>query len=131
MDREAWRATVHGVRKSRTQLVTELYLVKFTVLHAWGFPGGASGGESICQSRRCRFDPWAGKIPWSREWQPTAVFLPGRSHGQRNRESYSPWVAKSWTRLRERVHTYITYSKVAKRLDLKSFHHKKKKSVCN
>ena len=26
-------------------------------------------------------NPWAGKIPWRRERQPTAVFLPGESHG--------------------------------------------------
>ena len=26
--------------------------------------------------RRCRFDPWVGKIPWRREWQPTPVFFP-------------------------------------------------------
>ena len=30
------------------------------------------------------FDPWVGKIPWRKEWQPTPVFLPGESHGQRN-----------------------------------------------
>ena len=30
----------------------------------------------------CRFDPWVGKIPWRRAWQPTPVFLPGESHGQ-------------------------------------------------
>ena len=28
--------------------------------------------------------PWVGKIPWRRAWQPTSVFLPGESHGQRN-----------------------------------------------
>ena len=27
-------------------------------------------------------DPWVGKIPWRREWLPTPVFLPGKSHGQ-------------------------------------------------
>ena len=27
------------------------------------------------------FDPWVGKIPWSRKWQPTPLFLPGESHG--------------------------------------------------
>ena len=32
---------------------------------------------------RCRFSPWAGKIPWRRAWQPTPVFLPGESQGQR------------------------------------------------
>ena len=31
--------------------------------------------------RRCRFDPWVGKIPWRRKWQPTLVFLPGKSRG--------------------------------------------------
>ena len=31
--------------------------------------------------RRPRFDPWVGKIPWWRAWQPTLVILPGESHG--------------------------------------------------
>ena len=31
--------------------------------------------------KRCGFDPWAEKIPWKRAWQPTKVFLPGKSHG--------------------------------------------------
>ena len=29
--------------------------------------------------------------PWSREWQPTPVFLPRESHGQRSLAGYSPW----------------------------------------
>ena len=39
--------------------------------------------ESACQCRRwkrCGFDPWVGKIPWRKKWQPTPVFLPGKSH---------------------------------------------------
>ena len=43
---------------------------------------------------RCRFDPWVGKIPWRRAWQPTPVFLPGKSHGQRSLMGYSPWGPK-------------------------------------
>ena len=31
--------------------------------------------------QRSGFDPWVGKIPWQRKWQPTPVFLPGKSHG--------------------------------------------------
>ena len=27
---------------------------------------------------------WVGKIPWRRKWQPTPVFLPGESQGQRS-----------------------------------------------
>ena len=44
------------------------------------------------------FYPWVGKIPWRRKWQPTSVFLPGKSHGQRSLAGYSPWgPKKSWT----------------------------------
>ena len=40
--------------------------------------------------KRHGFDPWVRKIPWRREWQPTPVFLPGESHGQRSLVGYSP-----------------------------------------
>ena len=58
-----------------------------------GFPGGASGKDSTCQCRRCkrcRFDSWVGKTPWRRTWQPTPIFLPRKSHGQRSLAGYSP-----------------------------------------
>ena len=42
------------------------------------------------QCSRPGFDPWVGKIPWRREWQPTPVLLPGESHGQWNLAGYSP-----------------------------------------
>ena len=41
-----------------------------------------------------RFDPWVGKIPWRRKWQPTPVLLPGKSHGWRILVGYSPWGCK-------------------------------------
>ena len=50
--------------------------------------------KSACQRRRykrCRLNPRVGEIPWSRKWQPTPVFLPMKSHGQRNLAGYSPW----------------------------------------
>ena len=59
-----------------------------------GFQSGTSGKEPTCQCRRCKrhgFEPWVGKIPWRRAWQPTPVFLPGESHGQRSLAGYSPW----------------------------------------
>ena len=37
------------------------------------------------------FDSWVGKIPWRRTSQPTPVFSPGESHGQRSLVGYSPW----------------------------------------
>ena len=39
---------------------------------------------------RPRFDPWVGKSPWRRKWQPTLVFLPGEFHGQTSLVGYSP-----------------------------------------
>ena len=36
------------------------------------------------------FNPWVGKVPWRRKWQPTPVFLPGESHGWRSLVGYSP-----------------------------------------
>ena len=45
------------------------------------------------------FDPWVGKMPWRREWQPTTVFVPGESHGQRSLVGYNG-VTKSQTRLK-------------------------------
>ena len=46
-----------------------------------GFPGDASSKEPACQCRRHNkfgFDPWIGKTSWSRKWQPTPVFFPGK-----------------------------------------------------
>ena len=45
-------------------------------------------------NRSCGFHPSIGNIPWRRKWQPTPVFLPGKSHGQRSLEDYSPWGQK-------------------------------------
>ena len=45
----------------------------------------------IClQGRRPEFDPWVGKIPWRRAWQPVPVCLPGEPHGLRSLAGYSP-----------------------------------------
>ena len=53
------------------------------------------GKESaFLQCRRSGFDPWVGKIPWRGTWQPTPVFLPEQSHGQRSLGGYSPWSHK-------------------------------------
>ena len=62
-----------------------------------GFPGGASDRESTYQCRRSKrpvFIPWVRKIPWSRKWQPTPVFLPGKVHGQSSLSGSGPWGSK-------------------------------------
>ena len=58
----------------------------------WGFPVGSVAKNP--PARRCGFYPWVGKIPWRRAWQPTPVFLPGKSHRQRSLVGYSPWGLK-------------------------------------
>ena len=59
-----------------------------------------SGKESACQSRTPGFDPWVSwKIPWRRKWQPTAVFLPGKSHGQKILAATVHGVTKNQTQL--------------------------------
>ena len=68
----------------------------------WGIPIWLRGKELACQCRRfkrCGFNPWVGKIPWGRKWQPTPVFLPGKSQGQRSLAATVHGVAKSWTQL--------------------------------
>ena len=57
-----------------------------------GFPGWLDGKEPSCRCKRHRFNPWEGKIPWRRKWQPTPVFLPGKPHGQRS--LVTPWGPK-------------------------------------
>ena len=63
-----------------------------------GFSDGTSGKEFTCQCRRhkrCGFDPWVGKIPRRRKWQPTPVLLPGKLHGRRSLAGYSPQGCKA------------------------------------
>ena len=74
-------------------------------MNSWRLPGGASGKESTGQCKRCQtFRPWVGTIPWRRKWQPTPVFLPGESRGQRSLAGYSPWGRKKSDRT-ERLST--------------------------
>ena len=57
-------------------------------------PRWCSGKESAYQCRRHKrsgFDPCIRKIPCSRKWQPTSVFLPGKFHGQWSLVGYNPW----------------------------------------
>ena len=56
------------------------------------FPGGRVVKHTV--SKRCSFDPWVSKIPWSRKWQPPLVFLPEKSHDQRSLAGYSLWGCK-------------------------------------
>ena len=90
----AWRipwTVVRGVSQNRTQLNNFHFhwdsLVQIVKSLQCGRPG---------------FNPWVGKIPWRRNWQPTPVLLPRKSHEGRSLEGCSPW--GRWVR-----HDWVTF----------------------
>ena len=83
-----WKATTFP--ETKQQINAHVSLVR-------GFQGGTNGKEPACQCRKLRdagLIPGLGRSPWRRAWQPTPVFLPGESHGQRSPAGYSPWGCK-------------------------------------
>ena len=63
--------TVHTEQLQCCQLQTGIYRLPLPI------PTWCSGKESACQCRRrkrLRFNPWVGKIPWRRAWQPIPAF---------------------------------------------------------
>ena len=80
----------HFLSPPRLMSFPSCWLISFPILEI-GLPWWHSGKEPNCQCRKHRFDPWVGKIPWKRKWQPSPVFLPGKSQGQRSLAGYSPW----------------------------------------
>ena len=82
---------------------------------------GFHGSSEVKAS--ARFDPWVGKIPWRRKWQPTPVFLPGESHGERSLVGYSPRGHKDLD-MTEQLHfhfqpaIYLKFSLVFKKIVL-------------
>ena len=90
------------------------YVVKVSqvALVVKNLPANAGGPN------RYRFDRWVGMIPWRRKWQPTPVFSPGESYGQRSLAGYSPWGHEesdktehahtgTHTRAHTHTHTYV------------------------
>ena len=77
--------------------------------------GGACGKEITCQYRRhkrCRFDPWVGKIPWRTVWQPTPVFLLENLVDRRAWWDTVHRVAENRTRLKRLSTQHSTFSSV-------------------
>ena len=63
------------------------YYIKF------GLPSGSDGKESACNAGDLGSIP-DQEDPLRRKWQPTPVFLPGKSHGERSLVDYSLWGCK-------------------------------------
>ena len=69
--------------------IQELKKEKKTEWKFSSFSGDANARHHLSHKRR-EFDPWVGKIPWRRTWQPTPVFFSAESHRQRGLAGYSP-----------------------------------------
>ena len=92
MSLKFWMEIIFNTESKCTKLSIKNEIIIKTFYDMNDFPGSVSGKELACQCRRCkgcRIDPWVGKIPWRRAWQPAPVFLPGEPHGQRSLEGYS------------------------------------------
>ena len=59
-----------------------------------GLPNDSDGKESACNAEDPGFIPGLGRSLGEGKWQPTPVFLPGESHGQRSLVGYTPWGPK-------------------------------------
>ena len=66
-----------------------------------GFTGSSDSKECTCNAA----DLGVGKVPWTRVWQFTPVFLPRESHGQRSLVGYG-----SWGRIESDTTEQLTYT---------------------
>ena len=73
---------LHRVRHDWSDLTAAAILIRASLV--------AQTVKRLPTMREAWFDPWVGKFPWRRKWQPTPVFLPGKSHRQRIPVGYSP-----------------------------------------
>ena len=93
-EREVACPVSHISSNGRTRVQTYVHLTPrslwYILLPPWAFP---EAKNLSVKCRRCGFDPWVGKIPWRRKWQPTpwVVFLTRKSQGQKSLVGYSPW----------------------------------------
>ena len=102
MIRKKEKAAIRGGQKMNTGLYLKgekcvcvyIYIMYVFLLYIYinGLPWWLSDKEPTYECRRS--NPWVGKIPWRRKWQPNSAFLPGKSHGQRSLAGYSPWGRK-------------------------------------
>ena len=111
MDGGAWWATVHGVTRNQTWLSNFTFTFHFYALEkemathssvlAWRIPGTAEPGGLLSMGSHRVGHNWsdlaaaaaaaAALYNWRRQWHPTPVLLPGKSHGWRSLVGCSPW----------------------------------------
>ena len=89
---EAWHE--HQLCKTSQQQpkinTCSFFGVRFNHIQYYGVSQVAQMVNNLPAMLETGFDPWVGKIPWRRKWQPISVFLPGKSHGWRSLAGYTP-----------------------------------------
>ena len=95
MDGGAWWAAIHGVAKSRVRLSDFTFTFHFDALEKEMKVSQFTGileivSPGIIDSLTCSLI--SGGREWRRQWHPTPVLLPGKSHGRRSLVGCSPWV---------------------------------------
>ena len=86
----SFRATLGKKKKKLKKVCSGSVLLVTTGLVSWVLAGGLVVKNLPANAGDKGSDPCPGKIPWERKWQPTPVFLPEKSHGQRSLAGYSP-----------------------------------------
>ena len=94
--------------------------IKRAIVSTRGFPGGAVVKNLPAKAGDSRdaesLIPGSGRSPWIRKWQPTPVFLPGKSHGQRSLAEWSPQSCKESDMTEQLSTRFLTfYSNCGKR----------------
>ena len=89
-----WTEQPGGLQSAGSQRVGHDWATSLSLFNIDTRASPVASGKECTRSagdKRCGFDPWVRKVPWSRNWQPAPVFLPGESHGQRSLMGNSPW----------------------------------------
>ena len=107
--RTAWKSAQNLEVAQGVVLQLVCYFIPSSKGHS-GFPTWLSGNlpANTGDARKVgRLEPWVGKMPWSRKWHPTPVFLHGKFHGQKSLTGYSSWGCKE-SDMTERLSTQLT-----------------------
>ena len=120
------RKLCHGKNNSEGHSPKRLSTERQRYNQKTGTPRWLSGKEFACQCERCGFNPRVRKIPRRRKWQPTPVYLPGKSHGQRRLTGVGPLtvhgVAKELNMI-QRLNNKHNLKIIESTLSLTPYHH--------
>ena len=101
----------------------QLYLDRRGAVPRTGLPRWLIAKGPPCQCRRHWFDPWVEKIPCRGRWQPSPLFLPGKSHGQRSLAWKIPWTLKKELDMTERLNKQMPRTVRTRAMKLACFLH--------